>query len=180
MSAKQKIITLLSFLVFILPVFSMARAQTIAVFPLDDLSRGVNSPNMEITRYLAGKMEAKGLNVIQEQDIINFMASKGINWLGYLSTENILQTKEAMGADLVLLGTITSKKRPSTYGLILNLVRTLDAKTIWTSSDGLSLADMQRLLGLNQPATMDELWPILINNVLASWPVDLSKALSKP
>ena len=180
MSANQKIKTLLCFLVFILPVFSMARAQTIAVFPLEDLSLGFNSPNMEVTRYLAGRMASKGLNVIQEQDIINFMASKGINWLGYLSTENILQTKEAMGADLVLLGTITSKKRSSSYGLILNLVRTLDAKTIWTSSDGLSLADMQRLLGLNQPATMDELWPILINNVLASWPVDLNKALSKP
>ena len=180
MSAKQKIITLLCFLVFILPLFSMARAQTIAVFPLDDLSLGVNSPNMEVTRYLAVRVASKGLNVIQEQDIINFMTSKGINWLGYLSSENILQTKEAMGADLVLFGTIISKKRSSSYGLILNLVRTLDAKTIWTSSGGLSLVETQRLLGLNQPATMDELWPTLVNNVLASWPVDLSEALSKP
>ena len=180
MSVNQKIIILLCFLVFILPVFSMARAQTIAVFPLDDLSLGVNSSNIEITRYLADRMTAKGLNVIQEQDIINFMASKRINWLGYLSTENIMQTKEAMGADLVLLGTIISKKRSSSYGLILNLIRTLDAKTIWSSSDGLTLSNMQRLLGLNQPATMDELWPILINNVLASWPVDLNEALSKP
>ena len=179
MFAKQKII-LLCLLVFILSVFSMASAQTIAVFPFDDLSLGSNSPNMEVTRYLADKMASKGLNVIQEQDIINFMASIRINWLGYLSSENIMLTKEAMGADLVLLGTIISKKRSSSYGLILNLVRTLDAKTIWTSSDGLSLVETQHLLGQNQPSTMDELWPILVNRVLAGWPADINKALNTP
>lgn len=179
MYIKQKGI-LLSSLFIILSVFSMVRAQTIAVFPLDDLSRGTNSPNMVVTRYLADKMASKGLNVIQEKDIINFMTAEGINWLGYLTTENILQTKEAMGADLVLLGTIISKKRSSSYGLILNLVRTLDAKTIWTSSDGLSLVETQHLLGLDQPSTMDELWPILVNNVLMTWPADINKALSIP
>jgi hypothetical protein len=180
MSFKQKIITLLSFLVFILPALSMAHAQTIAVFPMDNLSKGKNSPNMIATRYMAGKMKEKGLQVIQEQKIINFMVSKRIRWLGYLSTENILQTKEIMGADLVLFGTIISNKHFSSYGLILHLVRTRDAKTIWTSSDGLSLVDMQRLLGRNQPATLDGLWHVLVSNVLASWPDDLSEVLNKP
>ena len=160
----------------------MARAQTIAVFPVEDLSLGVNSLNMEVTRYLADKIAAKGLNVIREQDVIAFMASKRIRWLGYLDTENILQTKGAMGADLILFGTISqrSEKKSPSYGLTLNMVRTLDAKTIWTSSGGLSLVDIQRLLGLNQPATVDELLPILVGNVLASWPTDLSETLSKP
>jgi hypothetical protein len=180
MPAKQKIITLICFLGLILPAASMARAQTIAVFPVDDLSLGINSFNMEVTRYLADKITAKGLNVIQEQDIIAFMASKRIHWLGYLDTENIMQTKEALGADLVLFGTIKIEKQSSSYGLILNMVRTMDAKTIWTSSGGLSLVDMQRLLGLNQPATLGELWPILVNNVLASWPTDLNETLFKP
>jgi hypothetical protein len=147
MSAKQRIITLLCFLVFFLPVFSMAHAQTIAVFPLEDLSLGINSPNMEATRYLAGKMAAKGLIVIQEQDIITFMALKGINWLGYLNSDNIMPTKEAMGADLVLFGTIVRKKNSFSYNLILNLVRTLDAKTIWAASEGLSLVNTHRCWG---------------------------------
>ena len=180
MSAKQKIITLLFFLGFILPVISMASAQTIAVFPVEDLSLGVNSSNMEATRYLADRMATKGLSVIQEQEIIAFMASKRIQWLGYMDTENTLQTKEALGADLILFGTITSKKRPSSYGLILNMVRTMDAKTIWTSAGGLSLVETQRLLRLNQPATLEELWPILVDNVLASWPADLGEILIKP
>ena len=59
------------------------------------------------------------------------------------------------------------------------MVRTMDAKTIWTSAGGLSLVETQRLLGLNQPATFDELWPILVNNVLASWPADLIETLIK-
>ena len=164
---------------FILPAASIARSQTIAVFPVDDLSLGINSFNMLVTRYLSYKTAAKGLNVIQEQDVIAFMASKRIHWLGYLDTENILQTKETLGADLILFGTIIVEKQSSSYGLILNMVRTIDAKTIWTSSGGLSLADNQHLLGLNRPTKLEELWPILVNNVLASWPADLSEILTK-
>jgi hypothetical protein len=180
MSVKQKTIVLLCFLVFLSPAFSMARAQTIAVFPVDDLSTGINSSNMEVTRYLSGKMEAKGLNVVHEQDIIEYMVSRRIQWLGFLDTEKIMQTKEALGADLVLLGTINRDERSSSHGLILNLVRTRDAKTVWTSSGGLSLRDTQRLLGLNQPSTLGELWPILTNKVLESWPTDIKETLLKP
>ena len=178
MYIKQKGI-LLSSLFIILSVFSMVRAETIAVFPLDDLSRGTNSPNMVVTRYLADKMASKGLNVIQEQEIIDFMSSKRIHWLGYLDTENILQTKKFLGADLILFGSIIIENQ-SSYGLLLNLVRTVDAKTIWTSSSGLSLADTQRLLRLNQPTRLEELWPILINKVLESWPANLKETLTKP
>jgi hypothetical protein len=96
MSVKLKIITIICFLILILPIVPIARSQTVAVFPVDDLSRGINNFNLLITRYLAYKMVAKGLNVIQEQEIIDFMSSKRIHWLGYLDTENILQTKKIL------------------------------------------------------------------------------------
>ena len=179
MSVKLKITTIICFLIFILPIVPIVRSQTIAVFPVDDLSRGINNFNLLVTRYLAYKMVAKGLNVIQEQEIIDFMSSKRIHWLGYLDTENILQTKELLGADLILFGSIIIENQ-SSYGLILNMVRTVDAKTIWTSSSGLSLSDTQRLLRLNQPTRLEELWPILINKVLASWPANLKETLIKP
>jgi hypothetical protein len=165
-----------------LAVHSMANAQTIAVFPVEDLSVGVNSPNINLTRSLVNEMQAKGLTVIREQDIISFMAAKRMRWLGYLETEHILQVRDDLGAELVLFGTITQRqeKRSPAYGLSLYMVRTKDAKTIWSSSGGLSLVDMQRLLGLNQPATLEELWPILVSNVLSTWPKDLSHVLDKP
>ena len=180
MSVKLKIIILLCFLTFILPVVPMARPQAIAVFPVDDLSDEINSFNTLVTRYLAYRMVAKGLNVIQEQEIIDFMSSQRIRCLGYLDTQNILQTKEKLGADLILFGTIIIEKESSSYGLILNMVRTTDAKTIWTASGGLSFADTQHLLGLDEPTRVEELWPILIDNLLANWPADLNETLTKP
>jgi hypothetical protein len=38
---------------------------------------------------------------------------------------------------------------------------------------------MQRLLGLNQPASIAELWPVLVQQVLASWPSDLDARLQQ-
>ena len=111
---------------------------------------------------------------------MSFMAANRIKWLGYLSTRDILRAGETMDADLVLLGTVIRNKRSASYGLILNLVRTRDARTVWASSGGLSLGDIQSLLGLNQPATVKELWPYLVDDVLASWPDDLSKSLTRP
>ncbi|UCE94570.1 MAG: hypothetical protein JSV73_04660 [Flavobacteriaceae bacterium] len=178
MPVKFKILTLIYFLIFILPVSTKAYSQTIAVFPVDDLSHEINSFNLLITRYLIYKLEAKGLNIVQEQEVFDFMSSRRINWLGYLDTENILQTKETLGADLILFGTMIIESK-SSYGLILNMVRTKDAKTIWTSTSGLSLRDTQRLLRMNQPTMLEELWPILINKAMKSWPADLNKTLSE-
>jgi len=150
-------------------------SQTVAVFPVEDLSQGVNSTNMEMTRHLTAELQAKGLHTVLEEDIISFMAAKRVRWLGYLDTDQILQIQENLGADLILFGTITqqSEKRSPTFGLSLQLVRTRDAKTVWSASAGLGLADMQRLLGLHEPTTLEELWPVLVRNVLEKWPADL-------
>jgi hypothetical protein len=66
-----KIITLVLTLAFVAP----AAAQTIAVFPIDDLSQGINSPNFEITRFIAESLESKGMHVVDESDVISFMAA---------------------------------------------------------------------------------------------------------
>ena len=182
MLSRNKIKIILFALMVVWVTSTAAISQTIAVFPMEDLSIGVNSPNMELTRILAEEMKARGLNVILEEDIISFMAKNRLRWLGYLETEQIILTKENLGADLVLFGTISQKKDKNSpsYGLSFYLVRTRDAKTIWTSSGGLSLVDMQRLLGLNEPTTVEELLPVLIKNVLSSWPSDLDSVLQQP
>jgi len=182
MFSSKKIVITIIFILFALVHYSMAGAQTIAVFPVEDLSVGVNSPNMELTRNIAGEMEARGLHVIRESDIISFMAAQRFRWLGYLSTEDVLATRNALGADLILFGTICQRqeKRSPSYGLSLYMVRTKDAKTIWSASGGLSLVDLQRLLGINQPKSIEELWPVLVRNVLATWPSDLSQVMDEP
>jgi hypothetical protein len=80
---------------------------------------------------------------------------------------------------MILLGTVTQQrdKGSPTFGLSLQLLRTSDAKSIWSASGGLSLAEIQNLLRLNEPATLDELWPILVKNVMTEWPSDLNEKM---
>jgi hypothetical protein len=172
-----KIITVAMTLAFVAP----AAAQTIAVFPIDDLSQGINSPNFELTRFIAASLESKGMHVVDERDIISFMAAERVRWLGYLDTEHVLRARETLGADFILLGTICQKRELSSpaFGLSLHMLRARDAKMIWSSSGGLSLNDLQRLLGLNEPSTLAELWPRLVENVLAEWPTDLEELMQQ-
>ena len=158
------------------------QAQTVAVFPFEDLSRGVNSVNLELTRYVGEELQAKGVDLVREDDVISFMAQKRVRWLGYMDTEHILLTKESLGADLLLFGTVIQKreKKSPAFGLSIYLVRTTDGRTVWSSAGGLSLADLQKLLGLNQPATLADLLPILVRNVMASWPESLEEFHEKP
>jgi hypothetical protein len=109
------------------------------------------------------------------------MAAERIRWLGYLETDQILKVQNALGADLILMGTVTQHrdKDSPTFGLSLHLIRTLDAKTLWSASDGLSLSQTQKLLHLNEPATLKELWPILVSNVMSEWPRELGNILGQ-
>jgi hypothetical protein len=158
-----------------------AQALTVAVFPLEDLSQGFNSPNIKLTQYLADQLVAKGLVLVEENDIIAYMAKERVRWLGYLDTDLVIKAQKSLGADFILLGTIIQrqKRNSPSFGLTLHLVRTRDAKTLWSSTAGLSLVDMQRLLGLNEPKSLDDLMPALVNNLLADWPANLDNVISQ-
>jgi hypothetical protein len=165
------------FFFFALESAALAQQHSVAVFPVEDLSRGINSPNLDITRYLNAELVARGLNVALEDDIIAFMAAERIRWLGFLNTDHLLLAKNKLGVDLILFGTVSQNdaKNSPTFGLSLNLVRTTDGRTIWTSNGGLSLADMQHMLGLYEPTTLDDLLVILVNKVLADLPAELDE-----
>jgi hypothetical protein len=165
-------------MLFLLSLFAgvlPAKADTIAVFPIEDLSRGRNGVNFEISNYLGWEMNQRGYEVIAEETLIPFMARHRMRWLGFLDTESISSAKNELGADLILFGTVTSRQEdllPS-LGLTLYLVRTSDTRTIWTGSGGLSGQDIVNVLGINEKSQKEGLMARLTQQVLASWPVDL-------
>ncbi len=179
LSRFRACIIFFALLVYFLSGIAPVGAKTIAVIPVEDLSKGVNSPNFELTSYLADELSARSMDIVSEDDVISFMAAERVRWLGYLETDQIIKAKNGLGADLILLGTVTQQrdKLSPTFGLSLQLIRTIDAKTIWSASGGLSLAEIQNLLRLNEPATLDELWPILVKNVMSEWPSDLGEKM---
>ena len=51
---------------------STANARTIAIFPVEDLSKGLNSPNFKLTNYLADELSFKGMDIVIDTNSVNF------------------------------------------------------------------------------------------------------------
>jgi|GEM_PF-689063 len=151
-----------------------AGAMTIAVLPIEDLSRGQNGINTEMTDYLAWELNQRGFDVIDNDAVIDFLARNRIRWLGYLDTSHIIQAREELGADLILFGTISLRQEDvaPTLGLSLYLVRTDDTRTLWTGSGGISQADLLRILDLGEKKDVSGLMSLLGQKVMAKWPED--------
>jgi hypothetical protein len=165
---------------FILLILTLAavvvpvQAETIAIFPIEDLSKGRNGVNHEVARYLAWEMNQRGYDVIAEGDVIPFMARHRMRWLGFLDTHSILSAKEELGVDLILFGTVSTRQEDlsSSLGLTLYLVRTSDTRTIWTGTGGLSGQGIINILGINEESERAGLMASLTQKVFESWPED--------
>jgi hypothetical protein len=154
---------------------SAVRGETLAVFPIEDLSKGKNGINHEVSGYLAWEMNKRGFDVIAEAAVIPFMARHRMRWLGFLDTSSIVAAKEEIGADLILYGTVAVRQEEvsPTLGLTLYLVRTEDTRTIWTGTAGLSGQDIVNLLGIDEEEQKQGLMARLTQQVLHTWPDEL-------
>lgn len=161
-------------LLMIIGSYSPAGALTVAVFPVDDLSAAYNSNSSVMTDFLRREVSQRGLTVIQKVAVDGFMSARRIRQLGSLQTEELIAARSELQADFVLLGSLCQQnENAAAVGMTISLLRTSDGKTIWTSSQGVSLVDEQRLLGLKAPATMADLLPILAQSLFASWPGEI-------
>jgi|GEM_PF-4059016 len=154
-----------------------AQALSVAIFPTDDLSQATNSTQQEMTLALRQEVTRHGLTVIPQQQVEGFMASHRIRQLGALPGQEIVSAGEELEADLVLLASLCEQSESTnTVGLTLSLIRSADAKTIWTSSAGVSLFAEQRLLGVDAPTTLADLQGLLFRELFASWPTEIAVA----
>ncbi len=151
-----------------------AAAMTIAVLPIEDLSRGQNGINTEITDYLAWELNQRGFDVIDQDTVIDFLARNRVRWLGFLDTRHIIQAREELGVDLILFGTVSLRQEDiaPALGLSLYLVRTDDTRTLWTGTGGISQADLLRILDLGEKKDVSGLMAMLGQKVMAKWPKD--------
>lgn len=158
-----------------------ASALTVAVFPLDDLSSESNSINLSLTETLRQELSRQGLAVVPLKQVEGFMSAHRIRRLGVLQAQEVVAVRDELKADLVLLGTLCQQSdKAQVLGETITLLRTSDGKVIWSSSKGVSLLVEQRLLGIKEPKTMEELHEILVRDLFAGWPADLQNLVGQP
>ena len=144
----------------------------IAVFPLQELGEGRNDANLLFSRVLAEHLADNGNQIIGPETVIEFMAANRIRTLGHLDTLQVSSAEKDLGAAFVLLGTVSQRKeRPeATLGLTLTLVRTYDARTVWSYIGSFSVGQERKILGIGEPRTTDDLIPLALQEIVAQWP----------
>ncbi len=153
-----------------------AGAASLAVFPLLDMTKDANGVNMPLTGYLRRQAGNLGDTLISAKAIMAFMVRHRIRTLGRLDSQSIAEARQELGADLVLLGTVCQLDQApaAAVALSLQLIRTSDGRTIWTTTKALSLADLQSLLALSDPKTLPGLFKVYFPTLLASFPAKIN------
>jgi hypothetical protein len=145
---------------------------SIAVFPLQDLSDGRNDVNLPLSRVLADYLVQNGNEIIDSDTVIAFMANYRIRKVGQLGSFNTFLLRDELRAGFVLLGTILQRKeRPDpTMSIALSLVRTSDARTVWSYAGSVTTAEERKALGIGEPLSTDELQYLLLDEMFENWP----------
>ena len=153
-----------------------AGVPPVAVFPLQELGKGGRyDANLPLTSILADHLAYNGNDIIGLNSVIPFMANNRIRIVGYLERFHFVKVLSDLGAPLVLLGTVSRRKEkpePS-IELTLNLVRTSDARSIWTYVGSLSFGQERRFLGIGEPRTIVDLVSLLLDEITELWPWEL-------
>lgn len=155
-----------------LATVSVVWAANVAVLPVEDLSLGQNGVNFSLTTFLREELAGKGVSLVPDEELIPFMVRNRIRQLGFLTTSNIIKVRDDLKADFVLLGTVCQyRETPDpTVGVALFLVRSGDAKVVWSVSGGGSSKDEQRFLGLTNPDSVDDMLRSVTRQLLEKWP----------
>jgi hypothetical protein len=121
---------------------------------------------------LAEFLAQNGNKVIPGDAVIRFMANSRIRTVGQLESYSAIRVRDELRAGFVLLGTVNQRKEKpdATLALSLFLVRTTDARTVWSYSGSVTTAEKRKALGINEPISTDELQYLLLNEMFESWP----------
>lgn len=150
-----------------------ATAQTIAVFPLLDLSKGKNGVNYVLTDYIRHQTSLRGYRIVDPDEVMNFMVRHRIRILGALDSIYVSRVQKELAADFVLLGTVCQlKPEPNaTVSVALQLVRTSDNRTIWSDTATLYQSELWTLLALNDPTSLGDLYDSFFERLYATFPI---------
>ncbi|WP_457573207.1 hypothetical protein [Desulfolithobacter sp.] len=149
-----------------------ARGQTIALFPLLDLTIGANGVNQALTAQLRRQLTERNFDLVDEETIMRFLVRHRIRTLGRLTSYEISMVKKELDAEFTIVGTVCElKDSPGpAISLSLQLIRTSDRVVIWSNAWELYFADRITLLGLHDPRTLDDLYQDFFDHLLSSIP----------
>ncbi len=167
----------LSLLIAIFSCAGIASAQSIAFFPLLDLSIDPNGINSQLTEKVRQELLKRGKILIPAEEVMHFLVRNRIRSLGKLTSYQTSLIRKELGADLVLQSTVCQIEESDTPLLSLNLQlsRTSDERIVWAQTEHLYYSDMISFLGIEDPHKLEDLYEPFFTSLFATMPehVDL-------
>lgn len=175
MPGRWRISGLFLLLCILAVVPAMAATAPLAVFPLLNVSQGPNGIDLAYTSELISRLEKKGINVSPLATVISFMDHNRMRTAGQIESYHLSQIREELGAAYVLLGAVIQSKEVPAFslGVTLSLIRTYDARTIWSYSGALSSADLRKPLGIGEADSIAMLQALLADEITTRWPEEI-------
>ncbi len=161
-------------ILFITMIFraGIVSAQSIAFFPLLDLSEDPNGINNRLTERVRQELLSRGKQLIPADEIMRFLVRNRIRTLGKLSGYQTSLVKKELKADLVLQGTVCQVIDGENPVLSLNfqLSRTSDEQITWARTENLSYSDLTSLLALEDPHNLEDIYAPFFSSFFSALP----------
>ena len=151
----------------------------LALLPLADVSRAGNGISLEITHDLAAALRDRGIDLVPEGEVMQFMADNRIRFAGYLDSLLARKLGHEFDCGLIMLGTVTEleREREPALGLTLTVMDAKSGAPVWAATRAASLGEQVRLLGLGEPHRLEDLKQPLLQDLLNAFQTNLPKQI---
>lgn len=142
----------------------------IAIFPFENLTEDKNALTT-IMPVMKGRLEAKGLDMLDEDTLNRFLLKERIRSTGYISSDIARKLKEELNVNAILVGSVNSfspGENPG-VGLSARLINSSDGTILWADHASATGEDFTKILGLGRVKDLDRLIPKVIDKLLASF-----------
>ena len=150
--------------------------EKIVVLPFDNLSKEINAIK-KIMPEVRQRLEDRGLHVIDEDVLSDFLCDRRVRDTGYISKKIAQEVGREMKAKTILAGSIVSFSSKGTpkIGILARLIDSSTGMILWADYASVSGDDYFVLFELGIINEIEELVPKALDKLFASFSTDISK-----
>ncbi|RJR22632.1 MAG: hypothetical protein C4581_00745 [Nitrospiraceae bacterium] len=144
--------------------------KRIVIFPFENLSDNRDAFK-HVLPLLIDKLSKRGFEVVDDDDLTDFLCKERIRTTGYISRELSGKVRKRFNASAVLTGAIVSFSTDEIpeFGVLARLIDTSDGTIIWADYTAATGEDFIAVLELGRLKTVFSLIPKVIDILFASF-----------
>ncbi|MGB9716205.1 MAG: hypothetical protein ACPL1G_07350 [Thermodesulfovibrionales bacterium] len=142
----------------------------IALFPFENLTDEKIALE-QVMPVLRNQLERKGLELLDDNILNNFLLKKRVRNTGYISKDLAHEARNELRVDAIITGSINSfylKENPQ-VGILIRMIDTSDGNILWADQSSTTGEDFTTILGLGTVKSMDKLISLVVERLLSSF-----------